>query len=144
MIVYFTKRDYNFFSWAVRTVTSKSYSHVAVGIDGYVYEAVLGGVRKISVYDFAKHNVIVDAARIEVDRPAVLARATEKIGRTYDVPALFWFLIMLTAQRFNMQLRPMRINPKWFICSEYVWYIIKNEIRTVTPEHIYLEVKGEN
>jgi hypothetical protein len=144
MIVYFTRRDYNPFSWAVRTVTGKPYSHVAVGIDGFVYEAVLGGVRKVSVYDFTNHNVIVDAARVEVDNFVVFSRAMEKIGKTYDVPALFWFLIMLTAQRFKIKVKPLRINPKWFICSEYVWYILKNEIRTVTPEQIYLEVKGEN
>lgn len=144
MIVYFTKRNYNFFSWTVRIATGKSYSHVAVQLDQYVYEAVFGGVRKVHWSEFYERNWIVDSHYVECNEFIAAERARDKLGKAYDIPALIWFLVVLFANKLGITIKQIKINPKWFLCSEYVWYIMKGKLKTVTPEQIYLEVTRKN
>lgn len=140
MIVYFTRRDYNPFSWAVRKATGVDYSHVAIGTENTVYEAVLGGVRAVPTATFLKHNIVVDTLASPEDSLAAFIRARSKVGKAYDVPALFWFLFTLTAARVGIKVPKLSINPKWLICSEFVWYVISGKTETLSPPELHARI----
>jgi hypothetical protein len=136
MRVLFTKRTRNPFSWAVRKLTDKPYSHVAVEIDGLVYEAVLGGCRVRTKAVFMGHNELMLSIPVALPIQACGMRAWEKVGKAYDIPALFWFLLFLLCRRVGIKLPALKINPKWLICSEYAWYILTGELKTVVPAEV--------
>jgi hypothetical protein len=138
MRLIFTYRPYNLFSWLVRKLTGQRYSHVAVQMhDGLVYEAVLGGCRRQRLHDFLKHNHVEAVVYTEDATPLMHSRAVSKLGATYDVPALIWFLFYLWATKRGWEVPRITINPKWLLCSEYVYYILTGDTQTVTPEDVY-------
>jgi hypothetical protein len=136
MRILLTKRPRNLFSWIVCALTGKPFSHVAVEVYGFVFEAVLGGCRVRPEAAFWEHNELV--LSIPLPRPPLAGhtRAWEKIGKAYDIPALFWFLLVLLCRRVGIKLPALKINPKWLLCSEYAWYIMTGEIKTVTPDEV--------
>lgn len=138
MRLLFTYRPYNLFSWLVRYVTKQPYSHVAIQLaDGNVYEAVLGGCRKQSLHQFLLHNHVAAVSYVEGETPIIHNRARTKLGASYDVPALLWFLFYLWATRKGWEVPRIVVNPKWLLCSEYVHYILTGREETVTPQDIY-------
>lgn len=132
MIVYFTYK-LSVFSLLVRFLTKQEYSHVAIYIDGYVYDATIKGCQKQRLANFLKNNYVVEAIRLpQGDHSQQLQRAISKLGTAYDVPAILWFLLFLLGAR----LPRLTINPRWLICSEYAWYILTGETKTVTPQEV--------
>ena len=141
MRFFFTYRPYNLFSWLVRTLTGQAYSHVAIQMeDGLVYEAVLGGCRRQTLDQFLHKNYVAHVAYLPGETPLMHMRAVNKLGASYDVPALLWFLLFLMADRLGWEIPRLVINPKWLLCSEYVHYIVTGDLETVTPKDIYREV----
>lgn len=142
MRIYFTAR-LSLFSLLVCWLTRKPYSHVAIGMpDGYVYEATWTGVHRIRLVDFFKKQQI--KAVFPLDRHPLehLLRAKELLGRAYDVPAILWFLVVLLLARINIKVPRLTINPRWLICSEYVWYVVTGEYKTVTPDDVYEKISN--
>lgn len=135
--VFFTAKVHPF-SYLVRLVTGQRYSHVAVELsDGRVYEAVGSGCRVVSRQEFFKRNQVVEVHYV-VAEPYAEERARSLLGRAYDVPAILWFLLVCLFERLTGKKLPrLTLNPRWLICSEYVWYIVYAQLATVTPKDLH-------
>ena len=144
-MVLFTKRPNNLFSWLVRKLTKQEYSHVLL-LDvatWQTYESRLGGCRKQSGWH--EKDVLVEVVTLPVlseqQHAELIWRAESELGSAYDIPALLWFLLVIAARRVGVTIPPLHINPRWFLCSEYVWYILSGRKETITPDELFDRLK---
>lgn len=135
--IFFTAKIHPF-SYLVRWITGQRYSHVAVELEsGTVYEAVGSGCRKVSREQFFAKNQIVQVDYVHAEGYAK-ERAEAMLGRAYDVPAIIWFLVVCLWERWTGRKLPrLTLNPRWLICSEYVWYILTGQTATLTPKDVH-------
>jgi uncharacterized protein YycO len=104
-----------FVSWLIRFQTRSKYSHVAIVVGDWLYEAWQGaGVRKVPYAEHVAKNGgdNVDVFRLDpglpFDEAAALAYLEARVGKGYD----YWGVIRFVTRR------RMPANDKEF-CSEY-------------------------
>ena len=116
----------------IRLFTKEEWSHVGVSFDeNEVYHADSKGVHKITLEEFCKDSefLIID----KIHNEEMINRANSKLGSKYDFGAILWLAIYLPLFRIGIKLPKTTINPKWFLCSEFVEYVIYGTITTSTP-----------
>lgn len=102
-------------SYLIRKVTHSEWSHSAFLKNGYVTEAVLGGVREIPLEEFLSHHTHVVKITINItcsDLKACVIADQQK-GKDYDWTAIFGIYFG----------RDWQEDDAWF-CSELVAYIL--------------------
>lgn len=148
-MVVFTRRPGSLFSWLTARLMGTEYSHVLY-LDHetwQTYESRLGGCR--SQPGFNPRDAIVHVHLVKDSRNQVaqrhslsrLVRADSKLGTAYDVPALLWFLLVLLSARLGLNIPRLHINPRWMLCSEYVWYILSGKNETLTPAELHAKLQ---
>jgi hypothetical protein len=121
----------------IQTVTWSDWSHVALEINGRIYEATLNGVRTVSLEDFLRYydekKITHKAYRLHgLDEAKVWNRAIGELNKPYDYTTLIthYFKIDYTER------------DKW-MCSEYAGYCIQELIPhdkyyKLNPRHLHL------
>ncbi|WP_139227025.1 hypothetical protein [Marinobacter pelagius] len=119
--------------WLIRLLTFSQWNHVAIEIDGVVYDAMAGkGVRRMSAWGFEHRwdKAVSIRARVK-DKQAAIDFLESQIGKPYDWVALLampfrttwqsphrWFcselaakaMIMAGHRRFNIE--AFRVTPR--------------------------------
>ncbi|WP_430415841.1 hypothetical protein [Marinobacter adhaerens] len=115
----------------IRLVTFCRWNHVAIEVDGMVYEASLpGGVQRLSAEGFA--NRWADAVAVDVpvtNKQALLWFLEQQVGKPYDLGALLTFPLGRNWQHphkwFCAELAAKALTvaglPAFFIAQHKVW-----------------------
>ncbi|MDX1755893.1 MAG: hypothetical protein R3175_07540 [Marinobacter sp.] len=114
--------------WLIRLLTWSQWNHVAIEVNGYIYEAVTdGGVRRIHARGYGDSWDDAQSVRVPVDDlGAVLLFLQNQVGKPYD-----WRALPAIPFRWTWQ------HPhKWF-CSELAAKALMVGGRDVTSEKAY-------
>ena len=109
------KKKKYFFTSLIKLRIGQKYSHVAMLVEGRVYQASLGGVNKVTLNDFLKENKIIKSALTSLSDKAY-RYMDKQLGKKYSVlgalASTFWILRKLGLGNNK---------DKSFICSEYAF-----------------------
>ena len=123
-------------AWFIRTFTMSYWNHVAVEVDGIIWQATGGkGVHRISYKDMAKHYHTIESVAVVVPDPvAGKAWLIEQEGKLYDWGAVLGMFFQAKWQSAN----------RWFCSEKCAGYLkaSKWELRLplyrVTPRDLWL------
>ena len=105
----------------IRWVTSSYVSHVAIDVNGIIYEADWTGFRRVLRQGWKSDDDVVESFTLTFpfthDHAAILERW---VGRKYDWGNLFWQIVVHVGRRLGAKIRfPFR-SASSIICSEAV------------------------
>lgn len=125
--VVFTDSLYpNPISWAIKKAERADMCHVAY-FDGHYWEATATGIKKKAAEEFYRLNKVVKEVPISVTMDQYLKMhkvAVEYVGVEYGYFTIFGALYSRIWKRPN----PFADKYCTFICSEYVYHIVKHAV----------------
>ena len=144
-IVFSTSREFKPISWLIKKFLRTEYSHVALEIDGIVYESMALGFRAISFGPWAAKQYTIQSCAIEItdqDLTDCLNFISVNLGREYSFGNLIGNGIrMLTG------IKAFRDGISKMMCSEMVYRAILHKFKElpdpdfVTPKDCYYIVQ---
>jgi uncharacterized protein YycO len=116
----------------IRLFTFSRWNHVAIEVDGVVFEALSGGVQEVAAKDYIKRWKRGETVPVDVpDKAAAVSFLRDQLGKRYDFGALLalpfrknwhtrdrWFCSELVAAaleqggRPKMRIKSYRVTPR--------------------------------
>lgn len=134
-------------SWIIRFRTLSKYSHIAIGIDEYIYEAwegrgIKGVVRSKSPYTHHKPGTIVHSIVVPCRHKSEFKVFLEgQVGKKYDWIGVLslglnrnkddkskWFCSELANEFFRFEFEDKFLDDKSLVTPEKFWTKIKNYV----------------
>jgi hypothetical protein len=141
-------------SWLIRVVDDVKFSHVAIELDGYIYESVWPKSRILPYKKWVKKYTPVEVFYIDqrkFDKDLLKLDLEEMIEVRYSFNQLFLIGLGILAEPFSAYLNNRSINGSHFlICTEFVGNILANHFGIefgeskdmLSVRDIYKAVKG--
>jgi hypothetical protein len=137
-MIIITRKSQKIVSKLIRWCTEEEWSHIGILIGGNVYHSDFFGVSCIPVNEFTKHNdyKAFNVRSTTQQNAVILERCKEKMGRSYDFPAIIMFFVYFLLKKMGIRFHMPMINPRWLICSEFIAYVIWGKAETITPGEV--------